>query len=158
MHVFICYTQREKEVQQRYHSPQVGIYKRTFRYCKYERRTIDSEKGQDLSFKECYSLLNFQFIAEKRTHMICHFPSKLVHYVWYVISLAFVMEIRRNNTNTCTTAQETLYKKITSYKIQSDHTNEPWILHIYFSCFIPCSEDEGEPRLRSKLRESIAST
>ena len=68
------------------------------------------------------------------------------------------MEICRNNSNTCTTAEETLYKKIPMYKIQSDHTNEHLILHIYFSCFIPCTEDEGEPRVRSKLRESIPST
>ena len=69
------------------------------------------EKVKICSFKECYSLLNFQFMAEKKIHVICHFPSKLIHYVWYVISPALVMEIRRNNSNTCTTAEETLYKK-----------------------------------------------
>ena len=69
------------------------------------------EKVKICSFKECYSLLNFQFIAEKKIHVICHVPSKLMRYVWYVISPAFVMEIRRNNSNTCTTAEETLYKK-----------------------------------------------
>ena len=69
------------------------------------------EKVKIFSFKECYSLLNFQFMAEKKIHVICQFPSKLIHYLWYVISPALVMEIRRNNSNTCTTAQETLYKK-----------------------------------------------
>ena len=68
------------------------------------------------------------------------------------------MEIRRNNSNTCTTAEETLYKKIAIYNRQSDNTNEHLILHIYFSCFISCTEDEGEPHLRSKLKESIPST
>ena len=69
------------------------------------------EKVKICLFKECFSLLNFQFIAEKKIHVTCHFPSILIHYVWYVISQAFVMEIRRNNSNTCTTAEETLYKK-----------------------------------------------
>ena len=69
------------------------------------------EKVKIFSFKECYSLLNFQFMAEKKIHVICQFPSKLIHYLWYVISPALVMEIRRNNSNTCTTAEETLYKK-----------------------------------------------
>ena len=69
------------------------------------------EKVKICSFKESYSISNFQFTAEKKIHVICHFPSKLIHYVWYVISLAVVMEIRRNNSNTCTTAEETLYKK-----------------------------------------------
>ena len=70
------------------------------------------ERVKIFSYKECYSLLNFQFMAEKKKiHVICHFPSKLIHYVWYVISPALVMEIRRNNSNTCTTAEETLYKK-----------------------------------------------
>ena len=62
------------------------------------------EKVKICLFKECYSLLNFKFMAEKKS-------SKLIHYVWYVISPALVMEIRRNNSNTCTTAEETLYKK-----------------------------------------------
>ena len=69
------------------------------------------ERVKIFSYKECYSLLNFQFMVEKKNHVICHFPSKLIHYVWYVISPALVMEIRRNNSNTCTTAEETLYKK-----------------------------------------------
>ena len=50
-------------------------------------------------------------MAEKKIHVICHFPSKLIQNVWYVISPALVMEIGRNNSNTCTTAEETLYKK-----------------------------------------------
>ena len=62
------------------------------------------EKVKICLFKECYSLLNFKFMAEKKS-------SKLIHYVWYVISPALVMEIRRSNSNTCTTAEETLYKK-----------------------------------------------
>ena len=117
------------------------------------------EKVKICSFKECYSLLNFQFMAEKKKHVICHFPGtcKLIHYVWYVISPVLVMEIRRNNSNTCTTAEETLYKlNIPIYKIQPDHTND-LILNIYFSWFTPCTEDEGEPFLRSKLKESIPS-
>ena len=63
------------------------------------------EKVKICSFKECYSLLNFKFMDEKKK------SSKLIHYVWYVISPALVMEIRRNNSNTYTTAEETLYKK-----------------------------------------------
>ena len=69
------------------------------------------EKVKIGSFKEYYSLLSFQFMADKIIHVICNFPSKLIHYVWYVISPALVMEIRRNNSNTCSTAKETLYKK-----------------------------------------------
>ena len=74
------------------------------------------EKVKIFSFKECYSLLNFQSMAEKKIHVTCHFPCKLIHYVWNVISPALVMEIRRNNRNnsqTCTTTQ-----KVPIYKIQ----------------------------------------
>ena len=48
---------------------------------------------------------------KKKIHVICHFLSKLIHYVWYMISPALVMEICRNNSNTCTTGEEMLYKK-----------------------------------------------
>ena len=69
------------------------------------------EKVKICSLKECYSLLNFQLTAEKQIQVICHFPSNLIHYVWYVISPAFVMQIGRNNSNTWTTAEEMLHKK-----------------------------------------------
>ena len=68
------------------------------------------EKVKICSFKECCSL-KFSVYGWKKIHVICHFPSKLIHYVWYVVSPALVIEIRRNNSNTCTTAEETLYKK-----------------------------------------------
>ena len=45
---------------------EVGIYKQTFRYCKYERRTIDSGKGQDLFIQRMLFSLNCHFIAEKK--------------------------------------------------------------------------------------------
>ena len=75
--------------------------------------TVSMRGAQSISvyLKNAILFLNFQFMAEKKIHVICHFPSKLIHYVWYVISPALVMEIRRNNSNTCTTAEETLYKK-----------------------------------------------
>ena len=72
---------------------------------------MTQEMVEICSLKECYCLLNFQVIAEKKIRVICHYSSKLIHYVWYVISPALVMEIRRNSSNTCTTAEETLYKK-----------------------------------------------
>ena len=134
-------------------------YKQTFRYCKYERSTIDSGKGQDLFIQRMLFPFKFSVYGWKKKHVICHFPGtcKLIHYVWYVISPALVMEIRRNNSNTCTTAEETLYKaNIPIYKIQPDHTND-LILNIYFSWFTPCTEDEGESFLRSKLKEPIPS-
>ena len=69
------------------------------------------EKVKICSFKECCSLKFSVYGWKKKILVICHFPSKLIHYVWYVISPALVIEIRRNNSNTCTTAEETLYKK-----------------------------------------------
>ena len=123
MHVLIpLYPERKGSATEiTFHTGWHLYFKQTFRFCKYERRTIDSGKGQDL------------------------FNQRMLFSIFslWLVSPALVMEIRRNNSNTCTTAEE--IQKMPIYEIQSDHTNEHLILHIYFSWFTPCTEDKGEP-------------
>ena len=80
MHILIPYTLTEKCNRDNIPHRLASISKHSDTVSMRGGQLID-EKVKICSFKECYSLLNFQFIAEKNIHLICYFPSKLIHYV-----------------------------------------------------------------------------